>query len=54
MYGASRGYVAASVSVLALAIVVLLSMIAARSVANPGGVTDEFDTRAELRKSLPK
>lgn len=51
---ASKGYIAASVSVLALAIVVLLTMIAARSVANPGGVTDAFDIKLELRKSLPK
>jgi hypothetical protein len=45
---ASKGYVAASVTVLALAIVVLLSIIAARSPS----LTDPSELKFELRKSL--
>jgi uncharacterized paraquat-inducible protein A len=48
----AKGYFTAGVSVLALAIIVLLTMIAARSFASP--VTDELDVSFELRKSLPR
>jgi hypothetical protein len=44
----SKGYVAASVGVLALSIVFLLSLIAARS----PGIADPTELRFELRKSL--
>jgi hypothetical protein len=44
----SKGYVAASVSVLALSIVVLLTLIAARS----PGLVDPTELRFELRRAL--
>jgi hypothetical protein len=48
----AKGYFAAGVSVLALAVLVLLTMIVARSFASP--VTNVVDISFELRKSLLK
>jgi hypothetical protein len=48
----AKGFFTAGVSVLALAVLVLLTIIAARSFARP--VTDVVDISFELRGSLSK
>ena len=52
MYKASKRYLAASVSALALATLLMLVVIAAWSVA-PEVVADTSGIKLELRKSLP-
>ena len=52
MYKASKGYLAASVSALTFAIMVMLVMIAAWSVA-PEVAADTSGVAMELKKSLP-
>jgi hypothetical protein len=52
MYTASKRYLAASVSALTLAIMLMLVMIAAWSIA-PEVVADTSGISMELKKSLP-
>jgi len=52
MYKASKRYLAASISALALATLVMLGVIAAWSIA-PEVVADSSGITMELKKSLP-
>jgi hypothetical protein len=52
MYKASKRYLAASVSALTLAIVLMLTVIAAWSIA-PEVAADTSGMRLELKRSLP-
>ena len=54
MYQAPKHYVATSVGALALAILSLLVVIAAKSFATPDIAADAVDIKLDLRKSLPR